>query len=241
MSTQRFLIFFALIGFLGAQEYSQKDENFVKKEEQNAATAQYFYKFPTNVQSVLRDSIVGVEVSSLSIWGGTKTTKVKSATGFSVGDNLILTSLHTFSNAPQTWFPAKIRICDSQNFFNAKLVAVDPLVDLALILVVDERGVKFSKKAVTFASSADKQNIPDHFFTFAFSTIGREIYFPMELGKYLMETNLIGNEILSFPLGVVSGNVEEGFSGAPLIGPDGKIYGVLSRKSDAYVYVTTLE
>ncbi len=233
-----FLMLSSLIASFGAQD---REKDGANKEEKQNATAQYFYKFPPNIQIVLKDSIVGVEVSSLSMWGGVRTTKVKSATGFSVGNSLIITSLHTFSDAPQTWFPSKIRICDGQNFFNAKLVAVDPLVDLALILIVDEERAKFSKKAVTFASSADKQNIPDHFFSFAFSTVGREIYFPMELGRYLMETNLIGSEILPLPLGVVSGNVEEGFSGAPLIGPDGKIYGVLSRKSDAYVYVTTLE
>jgi len=227
-----FLMLSSLVASLGVQDREKNDAN---KEEKQNITAQYFYKFPPHVQGVLTDSIVGIEISFQSVENNTVKTKIKSATGFLVGENVVLTSLHTFSDMPAIWPHALVRIYDGRNFFGIRVVSANPSVDLALILVVEEEnGAKFSKKPITFADFADKQKMPDHFFSFAFSTVGKDVYFPIELGRYLMETNLVGSEIFPKPLGIVGGNIESGFSGAPLIGPDGRVYGVLSRGGDAY-------
>lgn len=238
----RFLVFFLVFVLsLGAQEVGKGDAND-KENKEPAAMARYFYKFPPHIQSVLTDSIVGVEVSLQSAENGTIKSKTKSATGFLVGRNTVLTSLHTFSDMPAAWPSATVRVYDGRNFFEVVKMSVKLSVDLALLVIARENGgAKFSKKPVRLADFADKQKIPSHFYTFAFSVTGENVYFPMELGRYLMETNLIGNETLPESFGVINGNTERGFSGAPLIGSDGKVYGVLSRRSDAYIYVTTLE
>lgn len=178
----------------------------------------------------------------MSVDAGVMKPTTESATGFMVGDNTVLTSLHTFSDLPAVWPSALVRVYDGKDFFKVKMISANPSADLALLVIAEvEGGVKFTKKPIRFADYVDKKKMPGHFYTFAFSTVGKDVYFPIKLGGYLMETNLIGNEVFPEPFGVVGGNVEKGFSGAPLIGSDGKVYGVVNRGSGAYVYVSTLE
>ncbi len=208
-------------------------------------TAKYFYKFPATVERTLFKSIVGVRVSFPSSKRGISEVETKDATGFVVGEGMILTALHSFSDMPAVWHSqtTKVEVYDGEIFFNAYMVTRDPKVDLALLSLteLEQKGARFSKTPVTFAGSKDKQNMPKRFYSFAFSSLGKNIFFPMEFGQYVMETNLVGDQVLSEQFGVIIGTAEAGFSGAPLIGPDGLVFGVLSLRGDAYSYVTTVE
>jgi hypothetical protein len=208
------------------------------------AVANYFYKFPPAVQKVLSDSMVGIEVTWQTSKRGLLDPKTKMATGFMVEDSIVLTALHTFSDIPEIWEAnsTKIRICDGDNFFNAEILSVNAAYDLAAVVVgKNENNAKFKKRTVVFASPQDKKNFPDNFYSFALSSLGKNLYFPIKLGQYVMETTLVDDDILPAMVGMVLGNAESGFSGAPLIGPDGTVFGVLSMASPAYTYVTPIE
>lgn len=219
--------------------------SYGQKSEAPSITAKYFYKFPAAVERVLSKSIVGVRVSFPSSKRGISEIETRNATGFVVGEGIILTALHSFSDMPAVWHSRtiKVEVYDGENFFNAFLTTCDPKVDLALLSLteLEQNGARFSKTPVTFAGDKDKQNMLEHFYSFAFSTLGKNIFFPMEFGQYVMETNLIGGQVLSERLGAIIGTNEAGFSGAPLIGPNGLVFGVLSLRGDAYTYVTTVE
>lgn len=219
--------------------------SYGQKSEAPPITAKYFYKFPTAVKRVLSESVVGVRVSFQSFKQGISEVQTKNATGFVVGEGVVLTALHSFSDMPPVWRSqtTKVEIYDGENFFNAFMATCDPKVDLAFLSLteLEQNGVKFSKTPVTFAGGKNKQNMPEHFYSFLFSTLGKNIFFPMEFGQYVMETNLIGDQVLPERLGVVIGTNEAGFSGAPLIGPNGLVFGMLILRGDAYTYVTTVE
>ncbi len=203
----------------------------------------YYYNFPTEVKEILSDSIVSVQVFLATVSGGVIGTNEVSATGFVVDDEIVLVTLHDFGEIPSAWFTSstRIKIYDGANYFDGSLIAINPNVDLALIKVEAAAAseVKFSKKVVTFAD--DKSNLPDHFYAAKFIPLGPQFYLPIELGQYLMETSIVNGQVLPIMMGIVDGVIEPGFSGSPLIGPDGKIYGVLTRQGGPFTYVVPLE
>jgi hypothetical protein len=237
-----FLVFVPFTIFLPAS--GQQNSIVSKPVIESNPVVTYFYKFPLAVENVRTDSIVGVEVSWLTLRRGIQEQVTKAATGFVVGDGVVLTALHTFSDIPQIWEAdsTKIKVYDGKNSFSAEVLSLNPAYDLAAILVgKTDENIRFIKKPVVVASQLDKKNLPDNFYSFGFMQIDKNIYFPIRFGQYVMETNLINDDIFPVVVGMVLGKAEHGFSGAPLMGPDGVVFGMLSMTSDIYTHVTPVE
>ncbi|MEX1064172.1 MAG: serine protease [Candidatus Paceibacterota bacterium] len=217
---------------------------YLPQAEMPKIVVKYYYNFPAEVKDVLSNSIISVQVRTETMVGGVSEARDTTSTGFVVdNDGFVLAALHSFGDVPSAWLnnSTKVRIFDGTNYLDSSLIGIDPNADLVLIKVegTNTPGVKFTKKAVVMAENKD--NLPDHFYAVRFMPFGPGLYLPVKLGQYLLETNVTGGHILPIMMGAVDGTIEEGFSGGPLIGPDGKIYGVIVRRGEAFTYVVPLE
>ncbi len=180
--------------------------------------------------------------------------------GVTVFDNYVLAALHLIGPFPTIWFSNRdsgelskasdISIFDGDTIFAAKIDSLDYSADLVLLKVVspNPQGKIFNLKPAKIAAQTfvvdPKTNEPkvlfERFYAFSFFTKSPRAYFSLQLGPYLTVTNLL-KESLVVPIGIVQGAIEPGFSGGPLVSPDGSVMGIVSKGSAVYTYVVTVE
>ncbi len=211
-----------------------------------------FYKFPPAVERAKEQSLVAVEVIVPRLINNAIGTSTMQSTGFVINNSgSVITTMHSFGDVPSEGFhkATSVRIHDGSGFFEAELYQkYDWIADLVLIQVknwADVKG-KFRKTAITIAEVGDKKNLEtfDRLYVFRMAVSRDSIYdSPLILGPYLMETNVVvgGDEPEHTALGLVNGQTDNGFSGSPLLGPDGHVYGVVQRTSSIHTYVVTLD
>lgn len=210
-----------------------------------AVDVKYFYKFPPRVIRVLKESVVAIQVSYPTIVDRILVRQVLKSSGLVVSNQMVVCASHAFGAEKAIWSSNETmcRIYDGENFFSCDLVSVDTSTDLAALKIntTGTGSIKFLKKPARFASAQDKRVMPDRFYALRLQPFGRNFYIPVLLGPYLEETNWVNEILRQTTFGMVSGSTLEGFSGGPLIGPDGKIYGILTEANSAHTYVSTTE
>lgn len=183
--------------------------------------------------------------------------QVSNGAGFAVLDGYVLTALHLLGDFPALWtdksqnFPTTIQIFDGQNIFNAEVAYFNHKADLLLLKVDSPNGDgrEFKQKPAklaleTYSTDANfqKPKMPyDKFFAFSFFKNTPGFFFSLQVGPYYAVTNVIKEQMLANPMGIIQTAVEPGFSGGPLLASDGKVMGVIARSSNAYTYVILLE
>lgn len=210
-----------------------------------------FYKFPPAVEKAKEQSLVAIEFVVPRLINGVMGTITMQSTGFVVSsDGSVITTMHSFGDVPSEWFNKMtyLRVHDGRGFFKAELQKFDWISDLAMIQINNwaDNKKKFKKTAVMIARTGDKKNLEafERLYAFRLAVLGDSIYdLPLTLGPYLRETNIpVGDEgINNGVLGLVNGATESGFSGSPLLGPDGRVYGVIQRTSLVHTYVVTAD
>lgn len=207
-----------------------------------------FYKLPPEVEKTRQDSVVVIRFTAARITKDQMSTIEMASSGFVVNDSgAVITALHTLGNAPADWTNqlSSIEVHDGHNFFNAPLVQYDWIRDLAMLQIRDwpNNKNKFQKKPVSFILNAGGNfETINNFYGFCFVGGSEEAAhnLPVIFGPYLSETNIVSGEVNPVAFGVVGGAAGVGCSGSPLIGPDGGVYGVLSRTTDMHTYVVAL-
>ena len=211
----------------------------------------YFYKFPAKIEAVKSESVVGVVISFERLnEDGRINTEFNNLAGVVIdSDGLILTCYHGLPEYKAVALDesTRVKIFDGHRFFDAKLLAIDWTTDQAMLKVepLEQNGFKFSKRAVEIPTEIEKNVLAataESFYVFRFLSRGEGCFiFTARLGPYLIETNVAGKILRVKPLGVLLNDIEGGFSGSPIIGSDGKIYGLAHGSSDIFTYVVTLE
>lgn len=233
--------------------------NFVFGQDQNPGIfIPFTQNIPSEVLKTKNESMVSLR-SSVLAWGESFNINPEHlfGCGLTVWENHVLTSLHLFGRHPAAWrgtdqYPTTAMIFDGQSFFRVKIVFLDPEADLALLKVEtpNEYGQIFSKKpakiaavtSITDPTSQEQRVLYEKFYTFNFYIDHINFFYTMTLGPYLAITNSINNGYpLTHPLGKIQGTVERGFSGGPLLAPNGVVMGLLSSGSDSYTWVVTVE
>ncbi len=211
-------------------------------------SVKYFYHFPSRVNSVITNSIVSVESYIVSVRAdGAVVENNQSGTGFVVRKNWVMTSYHVLATEPSQLsdISLAVRVYDGHSFFPAKVIAIDFDDDL-VILEVTETDLNnpkiiqhFNKTPVTFATKNDIRRMPRNFYTFR-RFPGQGVYSPLRLGEYLAESNYVNRTSMPVIYGQIQGQSEHGFSGGPLIGPSGRVYGIPAITTEAFTYVVIL-
>ncbi len=213
---------------------------------------------PGEVLKTKNESLVAVRAS---IYGWADNLAVYSkyyfGSGVTVWDNYILTSLHIFGESPALWrgtdqYPTTGVILDGEHFFFAKVAFLDPQADLALLKIEtpNERKETFNKKPARIAkttyildpTSGQPRVLDEKFFAFSFYTNDARFFYTVSLGPYRAMTNTLDlGYYLPYPVGVVQGAIQPGFSGGPLLSPDGLVMGIASSGSNINTFVVTVE
>lgn len=180
--------------------------------------------------------------------------------GFVAAKNYVIAALHIFFDDDSSILQynsikvkgkdkkLEIEVINGDEHFPAKLVFYDRKKELALLEVLPPENETFNKKPAILADSTyitDDLGIfvvpHDSFYLFYFPLIeNRNIYTPLEVGPYL---SLYRHNKLKILVGKLQGGVEWGFSGSPLISPDGKVWGMAFERTRGGVYtlVITIE
>lgn len=204
--------------------------------------SKYFDSLPPKVKRTVERSVVSVKISFRRLGSDVKIYLDKNeGTGFTVAANIVATAAHGATEYPAVWEDpnTKCEVYDGQNKFKCTLATVFGQTDIMTVEVKNlESGIKFSKSPVVLAET--DQNFPEIFYAVSFSSVGPNPYFLTKLGPYWSETNYFDDIIRPQTFGVVGGLVAKGFSGGPLIGPDGKVYGLIIERVPASTPIHTL-
>lgn len=217
---------------------------------------------PEKVMKAKEDSIVPIDISFLHNDQAGLHRDVSGMVGFVVWENYVLTALH-FNEYPSIWKDKDtiITVFDGRNYFYTELVFHESypsnphpsgylMTDLVLLKVLPSNNpsVKFSKKPVILAESTyviDKVTekykiINDYrkFYLFYFNPNSPLAFLPLEIGPYYAVDNL-GD--LNVFIGTLQGSGKPGFSGSPLVTPDGEVLGMAIQTDYVYTYVITIE
>ena len=208
-----------------------------------------FYKLPPEVEKTRRESVVVVRFTAARITKDQMSTIELASSGFVINnDGAVITALHTLGDVPGDWTNplSSIEVHDGRRFFNAVLTKYDWIADLAMLQIRDwpKNKNKFQKKPVSFDLNADSNfETISNLYGFCFIGGSEEAAqnLPVLFGPYLSETNIVSGGVSPVAFGVIGGAAGIGCSGSPFIGPDGWVYGVLSRTTDMHTYVATLD
>lgn len=157
--------------------------------------------------------------------------------GSFVGDNLVLTNHHVLTANPGIPRGEVILTVGwGGKNFPVEILAEDSSRDLLLLKVLDPArllGKKPVDFVVTDSIGAERLRLP----WLALGLMGKDfivpVEFPMFLGYFLNER---GDEV-KFPIMAIKGEVQGGFSGAPVLDNDGKCRGVAFRTRDVVTLV----
>ena len=177
--------------------------------------------------------------------------------GVTVWSDYVATSLHLASEYPALWlgnkdFPTVFQISDGKAVFNTSLAYYDYQADLALLKVDSPNwwGAVFQQKPARLAKYTTVQDstlfspkvLFEKFYAFGYYTSDPHLFFAVELGPFRSITNSFdGNYLLDIPMGMLQGKVQKGFSGGPLLSPEGTVMGVVASESALYTYVVLAE
>mgnify|MGYP001559254572 CR=1 FL=1 len=222
-----------------------------KKPSKGQLVSRSFYKFPPAVEKTKNENLVAVEFIAARVVEKKVTPLQVRGTGFVVDDNgSIITVMHNMGEVPADWFAPTtfIRVHDDHGFFDVRLEKRDWIVDLAMLKIRDWQSnkSKFRKTPATLATIAEKGKLEgfDHLYAFGFMTSAVGVlHLPIILGPYFQESNISDDEqeVELIMSGSAGNRIDAGFSGGPLLGPDGKIYGIVKQTTNTHTYVVTLE
>jgi len=173
--------------------------------------------------------------------------------GFVVWPGYVLTTLHLAGGYPALWggnsnFPTAFTIADGKALFEASLVDYNYKADLALLQVHSPNGwaVEFSKKPLKIVESIAPPSgdaslitpLPAKLFAFAYYSTDPHLFFAASIGPLRAITNSFdGGRITDIPFALVQGTIQPGFSGGPLLAPDGTAVGMVQGIIGIYTTV----
>lgn len=227
----------------------------VKQEEQPKPTTFFWVAeegIPDEVKKVKNDSLVAVR-AGIPHWEeepGYHHDYFYGAGFVPAGfDGYVLTCFHVMGAYPGTWssesYPLIIQVFDGHDTFEAKMVFFDPYKDLALLKITTPNPdkVEFAAKPAVIAQETfnepAKKKLPDKFYAFSFFPENPAAFFIIQIGPMRMVTNLLNPT--GFPLAIIQGGVEPGFSGGPLLAPDGVVMGMIVKSSVAFSRAVIVE
>ncbi|MDO8495453.1 MAG: serine protease [bacterium] len=207
---------------------------------------------PDPVNNLRKDSIVPIRVEIIHY--GEDEGGMHHDTFSGVGfvppgwDGYVLTCMHVLGPAyPAIWsdkdFPLTIQVTDGKNIFDAELASFSYEADLVLLKVVSpnvDKVVFGSKPATMPSETLSKSPLAEKLYAFSFFPANPSAFFSIQIGPLRAMTNLLSSGMV-YPMGIVQGGVEKGFSGGPLITPDGVVVGVVARTTASYSYVILVE
>ncbi len=178
------------------------------------------------------------------------------AVGFASGNNYVVTALHILGERPALWFnnanyPTVVEVFDGLSIFSAKAAFWSYKADLLLLKVEspNKESREFKQKPAKLAPAIAVQDpdtkklkvVAEKFFAFSFFSLRPMGFFSLQTGPVLTVTNFVGDQMLEIPMGIVQTAAEPGFSGGPLLAPDGTVVGLVTRSSTAYSYFVLSE
>lgn len=256
-----FLIFF-LFPVLVPGRLSAQDETAVPSSHPQTSPQSRFIPLnqglPSEVLKVKDESMVAVKVTMPMMAYDQRIYPNRSfGGGFVVWPEYVLTSLHLMGEFPALWlgnkdFPTAIDVFDGEAVFSASLVDYNSQADLALLKITSpyQDGKVFKQKPAKLAANTTIQDqslsspqvFYEKFYAFSFYKSDPNHFFVAELGPYRAITNNLDEDyIIDLPFGIVQGRIKPGFSGGPLLSPDGTVMGLLARSSEISTLVVVPE
>lgn len=213
---------------------------------------------PTEVLKTMSESMVAIRTTMPRMNGDQRIYKNHLfGGGFVVWPDYVVTSLHLFGEFPALWlgtndFPTIVEISDGHAVFNASLADLNYSADLALLKVSSPNGwgAVFQPKPARLAkhvtiqdqSLSSPKTLHNKFYVFGFYTSDPHLYFALEVGPFRSITNSFdGGYLMDIPMGVLQRPAQSGFSGGPLLSPEGVVMGVVARTTENYTIVVLAE
>lgn len=247
---------FVLTGPIGFSQNNHAKDHHIGKQSEGPVTSTVFFRsidenIPVAVKKVKEESLVAVraEVPHWEEGPGMHHDYFYGAGFVPAGwDGYVLTCLHLMSAYPAVWvdeaYPLIVQVFDGHNAFEAKMISFNSRADLALLQVISgSEGEKFRSKPAVMTSDSltDPKKSPrsEKFYVFSFFPRHPNLFFTLEIGPLRTVSNAFYES--SFPLGIIQGGVEHGFSGGPVLTTDGVVMGLLVKTSAAFSYMVLVE